>query len=354
MGTNVTITAYVGYAPKTSDGLCVQAVGLLRIDRGDSTDQVHTTNASALKTIYSRRAIKTGFYGGVGSWKGVTSLLGILDYDRASLFRRNLMQCFQSTNLVTLVDRMAYHVMEFCNIVRARARADEDVDGVILTRLLTLDIVADVLWGERMSCLRQISDETPAFVHRFNAYAVYHSTKASIPGMDTFIRCFGSKRWRKLRQDSEDVDIAAKAALERWISAREHRDRDVLSMLMSMGAALHERERLPSSHIPAFLVEMLAAGSATVASKANFAFWELARHPHEAEELRNELRAAFPDVNDIDVSKLVGLPFLGAVIRETLRLLPAIPGPLERRLADPLEFGELKVCSSCRTTTFCW
>lgn len=306
-------------------------------------DQVHTTDSTAMKTIYNRRSLKTPFYAGMGSWKGVTSTLGFVDYASAAPTRNNLIQCFQNNNLATLVENMSSHIAEFCDILREKSRRGEDVDGVVLFRLLALDIVTDVLWGEQNTLLSCMTDATPDFLRRFHAFSSYNATKSFIPGLDFCVRWFGSAKWKQLRQDCSDMDVTAREALERWQSRTDRRDRDVLSMLKSMNDAEEERKRVPNSHIPAYMVEMLAAGSSTTSHTATFTCFELMRHPEQAKRLREELEQTFPDHHDLDETKMMSLPYLDAVLRETMRLMPMIPGPLPRYLADPIEVEGKKV-----------
>jgi hypothetical protein len=112
-------------------------------------DQIHTNDAVAMQSIYSRKSLKTPFYAGMGSWKGVTSTLGFVEYKDAAPTRNNLIQIFQNRNLATLVENISSHVMEFCQVLDEKLKTGQDVDGVIIFRLLALDIVTDVLWGER-------------------------------------------------------------------------------------------------------------------------------------------------------------------------------------------------------------
>ena len=233
-------------------------------------------------------------------------------------------------------------IAEFCAVLRAKA--GQDVDGVVLFRLLALDIVTDVLWGETHTLLSGASDAgTPAFLRRLHAFSAYNATKSFIPGFDTYVRLFGSAKWKQLRQDCSDMDVTAKEALARWEAEGEgeRRDRDVLSMLRSMDAAVDERKRVPSAHIPAYMVEMLAAGSSTTSHTATFVCWELARHPEVGERLRWELLEAFP--GEVEEQRLMDVPFLDAVIRETMRVMPMIPGPLERYFSEDVEINGFKV-----------
>ncbi|KAK2873645.1 hypothetical protein FQN49_002198 [Arthroderma sp. PD_2] len=65
----------------------------------------------------------------------------------------------------------------------------------------------------------------------------------------------------------------------------------------------------------------IIAGSDTVAPTMVFLFYELLRHPVQAEKLYQELQA----VELMDAKALRDLPHLNAVIKETLRLHPAVP-----------------------------
>lgn len=294
-------------------------------------DQVHTNDAVAMQAIYSRKSLKTPFYAGMGSWKGVTSTLGFVTYKDAAPTRNNLIQIFQNRNLATLVENISSHIMEFCQVLDEKMKMGEDVDGVILFRLLALDIVTDVLWGEKKTLLSKGSDgatnqETSAFLKRFHAFSTYNAMKSFIPGFDLYTRYLGNEKWRALRQDCSDMDVTAKEALERWKSDSEHRDRDVLSMMISMDQAVDERKRIPKEHIPAYMVEMLAAGSSTTSHTATFTCFELANHPEIQSKLHRELVDKFPDEANIDQKEMMDLPYLDAVLRETMRLMPMIPG----------------------------
>ncbi|KAL1857769.1 hypothetical protein Plec18170_002993 [Paecilomyces lecythidis] len=307
-------------------------------------DQVHTNDDNAMKTIYNRSSKKTSFYESMGSWKGVKSTLGFVDYATAAPTRNNLIQCFQNRNLEKLVDGMAAHVFEFCHLLFASVKDGAGVDGVVVFRLLALDIVTDVLWGEKRTLISQASDSTPVFLRRFHAFSSWNALKSFIPGLDWVVKYFGSSRLRQLRKDCTDMDITAREALSRWENNPEgRRDKDVLSMLQSMNEAEDPKKRIPSDHIPAYIVEMLAAGSSTTSHTAAFACHQLAKHPEVQRALHEELCATFPDPNLVDERKMLGLPLLDGVLRETMRMFPMIPGPLERYLGDWIEVSGFKV-----------
>ena len=87
------------------------------------------------------------------------------------------------------------------------------------------------------------------------------------------------------------------------------------------------------------MVEMLAAGSSTTSHTAAFTCWLLSRDAAAQSRLREELTKAYPDENAIDIKKTIDLPFLDGVIRETMRMFPMIPGPLERCITKPINIA---------------
>lgn len=133
------------------------------------------------------------------------------------------------------------------------------------------------------------------------------------------------------------MDVSAREALQRWEDGKtSQHNRDVLSMLKDMEASEDPARRVPNEHIPAYMVEMMAAGSSTTTGTAAFTCRMLARHPEAQKKLRKELFGAFPQANQMDMQTSQHLPYLDAVIHETMRMWPMIPGPLEQYLANPI------------------
>ncbi|KAH6952038.1 putative cytochrome P450 [Fusarium avenaceum] len=309
-------------------------------------DQVHTVDETAMKTIYDRSSTKTSFYSSMGSWKGVTSTLGFVDYKSAAPSRNNLIQCFQNRNLDTLVESIESHIDDMVCLLDSHARVGEAVDGVVVFRLLALDIVTDVLWGETDTLLSKENravEDMPDFLRRFHAFSTWNAMKSFIPGANFLVTAFGSKKWRQLRNDCNDMDITAREAMERWKTNKEKlgRNKDVLSMLQSMNSAA--APAVPLEDVPSYMVEMLAAGSSTTSHTVAFACWLLARHPEAQKKLSAELIEVFPDPAHLDIKKTMSLPYLDGVIRETMRMFPMIPGPLERHTGKSIDVAGLKV-----------
>ena len=146
-------------------------------------------------------------------------------------------------------------MLQFVDIMKNKVNNGENVDGVVWFRLLALDIVTDVLWGEDTDLLGHAGSDTPAFLRRFFAFSQYNALKSFIPVVEIMAKYLGPPKWSRLRQDCLDMDVTAREALARWQEkdTKAH-DRDVLSMLSSMGDSEDPENRIQQDHLPAYMV----------------------------------------------------------------------------------------------------
>ncbi|KAL6128191.1 hypothetical protein ACLB2K_071547 [Fragaria x ananassa] len=75
----------------------------------------------------------------------------------------------------------------------------------------------------------------------------------------------------------------------------------------------------------ALILDMFAGGTDTTSTVIEWAMTELVRHPRVMERLRNEVMGIASGKQDITESDLDKMPYLKAVIKETLRLYPPLP-----------------------------
>nr|CAB3484247.1 unnamed protein product [Digitaria exilis] len=98
---------------------------------------------------------------------------------------------------------------------------------------------------------------------------------------------------------------------------------DFIHVLLS----LQEEYGLTREGIKAIVVNMFAAGTDTAYLVLEFALAELMLHREAMTRLKHEVRSSIPEgQNAIYEDNLVGMPYLKAVVKETLRLHP--PSPL--------------------------
>ncbi|KAI8382929.1 cytochrome P450 [Blakeslea trispora] len=87
----------------------------------------------------------------------------------------------------------------------------------------------------------------------------------------------------------------------------------------------------------------LAAGHETTGVSLSWCLWLLARHQDIQDELREEVRTLFEDDNHVpSYDQINSLPLLNNVVRETLRLIPPVPGTV-RQTRVPTTIGSYAI-----------
>ncbi|KAM3393585.1 hypothetical protein ACQJBY_014358 [Aegilops geniculata] len=112
---------------------------------------------------------------------------------------------------------------------------------------------------------------------------------------------------------------------------------DVLDVLLER----HAMSKLTRQEITTFLTDMFIAASDTSTVTVQWAMAQLLRHPEKMKKVRNELAACLGvgSSDFVKESDLDNLPYLHAVVKETLRLHPAVPLIPREVAADGVSLG---------------
>ncbi len=108
---------------------------------------------------------------------------------------------------------------------------------------------------------------------------------------------------------------------------------DILSLLLS--ATDEEGHHLSKAEIMDELVTLLFAGHETTASSLAWAFYWVHSQPEVYHNLMDELATINPETDPTEIAKL---PYLSAVVSESLRIYPSVIFAFGRTLKTPLEF----------------
>ncbi|GLT89901.1 hypothetical protein SLE2022_078620 [Rubroshorea leprosula] len=102
--------------------------------------------------------------------------------------------------------------------------------------------------------------------------------------------------------------------------------KDYLDVLLEFhGTGAEEPSRFSSRTINAIVFEMFAAGTDTTASTLEWAMAELLHNPRVLKKVQAELRSRVSAGKKLEENDIENLPYLKAVIKETLRLHPPLP-----------------------------
>jgi cytochrome P450 len=147
-------------------------------------------------------------------------------------------------------------------------------------------------------------------------------------------RTIGRRVWERFQRLRTDVDEVLYDEIARRRTAPDIAERDdVLSILVQ--ARDEQDKSLTDVELRDELITLLVAGHETTATTLAWAFDQLLRHSHELERLQAEV-----DTGESD-------EYLDAVIKETLRVRPVIPGVV-RKLTAPIELNGYRIPAGVR------
>nr|KYP70576.1 Cytochrome P450 93A2 [Cajanus cajan] len=102
--------------------------------------------------------------------------------------------------------------------------------------------------------------------------------------------------------------------------------RDMLDVLLDILEDENSEMKLDKENIKAFFLNIFVAGTDTSAITMEWAMAELINNPHVLEKARQEMDVVIGKSRIVEESDIVNLPYLQAIVKETLRIHPA--GPL--------------------------
>jgi cytochrome P450 len=198
---------------------------------------------------------------------------------------------------------------------------DEPFPLRVRTQAITLEIILRAVFGiedaERLDELRQR-------LRRLLDISTKPTALATVV-LAPLRRTVGRRTWARFMRLRADVDEVLYDEIARRRTAADIAERsDVLSVLLQ--ARDEQGKPLTDVELRDELITLLVAGHETTATTLAWAFDLLLRHPTELERLQTEIDSGEGD------------DYLDAVIKETLRIRPVVPGVV-RKLTAPLDIG---------------
>ncbi|MGL5939604.1 MAG: cytochrome P450 [Waterburya sp.] len=137
--------------------------------------------------------------------------------------------------------------------------------------------------------------------------------------------------WSKFLAQQRQIKEILQAECDRRRHNPDAMGEDILSLLLE--ARYEDGQPMSDQEIQDELLTMLFAGHETTASSLAWSFYWLHRLPEVGQKLQIELNSVYESAEFNDIAKL---PYLGAVISETLRLNPVVVF-VGRQLKQPFE-----------------
>ncbi|KAL1538034.1 cytochrome P450 71D9-like [Salvia divinorum] len=111
---------------------------------------------------------------------------------------------------------------------------------------------------------------------------------------------------------------------------------------------------LTTDNVKAVLLDMFLGGTDTSSTTLEWAISELIRNPSELRKVQEEIRKVFDDEGYVDENKFDELKYFKLVIKETLRLYPALPLLIPRISSQRCEINGYEIPAGTRVIVNGW
>ncbi|KAD6119211.1 hypothetical protein E3N88_10482 [Mikania micrantha] len=165
---------------------------------------------------------------------------------------------------------------------------------------------------------------------------------------------------KQMKQTATDVDIVLGGWLDEHRKKRKQQNKDDVKDFIDAMLSLEDEGKLSDFEmdsdtiIKSTCLSILQGGTDATGVTLTWAFALLVNHPDVLKKLQDELDEQVGKDKQVDVSDIKNLPFLQAVIKETLRLCP--PGPLlvPREATEDCKVAGYKVKAGTQLIVNAW
>lgn len=120
-------------------------------------------------------------------------------------------------------------------------------------------------------------------------------------------------------------ELLEKLLKEHQEKVRSEHDKDLMDILLEVYHDEKAEFRMTRTQIKAFIMDLLVAGTSSSADTMQWALAEIINHPNVVTRVREELEKVVGTSRLVEESDITNLPYLQAVVKETLRLHPHVP-----------------------------
>ncbi|KIW08466.1 uncharacterized protein PV09_01369 [Verruconis gallopava] len=204
--------------------------------------------------------------------------------------------------------------------IREHAATKTPIDIAKYVEFYTSDIISDFCFTESYGQLKAREQEPViAAIHKFIPIEAKISILPAPLAFFILLQILGRNQIRMLAKAEQQI----KTRLQKNIDKK-----DVMHQLISHisedGNGITFRELSLNTLI------LMLAGSETTATALAGAFYYVLKNKHVLRKLTEEIRGCFNSTHEITLDKLARLPYLNAVIEESLRLYSPVPAALSR------------------------
>ena len=293
-------------------------------------DELSFIGSSAWADIYTARPqLPKPTFGVLQTPNGVPSIGTIPDAETHGRHRKIISHAFSDRALLS----QEYILQKYTDLLIDRLRNQPNLhDGTLdicsWYNFTTFDVLGDLCFGESFHCL-ETAENHPWIaslskgVKAAQLFTIFHH----FPPMNTIVR----KCLPQFVLDEAQKSFAfTRERVDKRIASESDRP-DFLKYILQN----NYQGGLNREEIDATTTLLVLAGSETSAATLTGATYLALKHPPVMERLMRDIREAFKRQEDITIAAVSNLPYVHAVIQETLRMQPTGPISVPRQVDRP-------------------
>ncbi|KAK0115298.1 hypothetical protein ONS96_013757 [Cadophora gregata f. sp. sojae] len=209
-------------------------------------------------------------------------------------------------------------------IQRLRENSEKPVNLVEYYEFATVDIISDLAFGESFDCLEKTEIHLSLqLLHRAGRAIALLGLLQKFWPLDKIVLTLFA---RYAREEETKFRTMMTEKLLRRLELPDPRP----DIICHAQKRLNTKEGMTFSELAETGGLLIAAGAETTASLLSGVTYHLLMNPSILTKLKDEVRGAFSTESEINMISVNGLEYLLAVLNEALRILPPVPGNLNR------------------------
>ncbi|KAJ0246542.1 Cytochrome P450 [Hirschfeldia incana] len=245
-------------------------------------------------------------------------------------------------------------VQELTNFVHKCSERSEAVNIGRASFITSLNIISNALFSTNLANF----DDTET-TDDFQNVVLRMMEIAGKPNMADFFPFLGFLDLQGTRKEARLCLNKLFRVFQRFIDAKRsskalrNKDNDMLSSLLDI--AQDKESKLDDNGIKHLLLDLFLAGTDTSSSTVEWAMAELLRSPRMMVKAQEEIREAIGENDNIEELDMLKLPYLQAVVKETLRLHPPSPFLIPRiSKSDDVQIFEFIIPKNTQVLVSLW
>ncbi|XP_034405040.1 cytochrome P450 27C1 [Cyclopterus lumpus] len=223
-----------------------------------------------------------------------------------------------------VIQQVVGDLLRRVELLRSRSRDRATVSDVAAELYkFGFEGISSILFESRLGCLEEdIPPDTLRFITAVTEMLTLSETVVLFPRWSRGVLPFWSRfvrAWDDLYDVARSLIDRRIAEIEAQVSGGEPAEGMFLTYLLSS-------DRLSRAEVYISVTELLLGGVDTTSNTLSWALYHLARDRRAQERLHREVSSVCPGRREPITEDLSRMPYLKAVVKETLRLYPVVPG----------------------------